>query len=411
MKKYLYSIVFLSLFVAGGAFADAETVNQKLKHDIVIDLKKYHLAGMSVSYTLGVPASTQTVTGGYENILNKKPITADTYFETGSIVKAFISSILLKQVSLGKVSLDEKLSVVANQYPGKNNQLLDLVKKYPHLGVITLRQYLTHTSGIAQSINTNQFINAFNNNPFGSWSSSDLIAIAMSHKPYFSPGKKNYYGYTNTDYIIIGRVIEAITGKSIHDEVGIFLSQLGLKNAYFQSDNSNHIPKNILNNMANAYILKTDSSYTMHAFINAKPVTFDRGIIAKDITPVAINYLSVGAASGGLIANTATLVQWYWLLFHDRVVSKNIFPQMLKGVSTANPDKKYGLAIIVQSTKKYGVIYSHDGVMFGYNANLLYVPKLHLVLAVAANTSTDKMSETTRDIVGGLLSTIMHNAR
>lgn len=409
MKKYLRTSLFLILFASGSTFANQESLNQKLKNDITLDLKKYHLSGMSVSYTLGTPASTQTLSGGYANVLNKEPLTPATYFAMGSIVKAFVSSVLLQQISLHKISLDEKLSVLARQYPGKDNQLLDLVKQYPHLGIITLRQYLTHTSGIAQSINTNQFMDAFSNNPFSYWSSNDLIAIAMSHKPYFSPGKKDYYGYTNTDYIIIGRVIEALTGKSIADEMQLFFSELGLKHAYFQSKNSKSIPKNILDKMAHAYILKTDQSYTLPAFSNAKLVSFDQDVIAKDITPVAINYSTIGAASGGLIAQIPDLVQWYWLLFHHHVVSNTIFPQMIKGVPTADHNKKYGLAIIVQSTKKYGTIYSHDGLMFGYTANLLYVPKLHLILAVAANTSTDKISETTHDIVGGLLSTIANS--
>ena len=409
MKQYLYVLIFLISFIGDNAFANEDALNQKLKSDMIMDLKKYHLAGMSVSYTLGTPASIQTMTTGYANLSNQQPMTPDAYFAIGSIGKAFVSAIIVQQVSLGKISLDEKLSVVAHQYPGKKNQLLHLVKQYPHLGVITLRQYLTHTSGIAQCINTNQFMDAFSHNPFGYWSSNELISIAMSHKPYFSPGEKDYYGYTNTDYIILGRVIEALTGKSMVDEMQEFLSQLGLNNSYYQSKNSTRIPKDVLDKMAHAYILKTDQSYTLPAFSHSSTVTFDQGVVGKDITPVAINYSTIGAASGGIIARTPTLVQWYWLLFHDRVVSKNIFPQMIKGVSTADPLKKYGLAIIVQSTKKYGPIYSHDGVMFGYTTNLLYVPQLHLILAVAANTSTDKMSETTRDIVGGLLKTIAHD--
>lgn len=408
MKKCLYFLIFLIFSISSSSFADGNTVNKKLKRDIILDLKKYHLSGIAVSYTLGTPTSTQTLTAGYADVLNKKPITPNTYFAVGSIVKAFVSSILLRQVSLGKISLDEKLAVVANKYPGKNNQLLNLVKKYPHLGVITLRQYLTHTSGIAQSINTNKFMNEFSKNPSGYWSSNDLISIAMSHKPYFSPGEKNYYGYTNTDYIIISRVIEALTGKSMVDEMQLFLSRLDLQKTYLQSRESKSIPKNVLEEMAHAYILKTDQSYTIPAFSNAQHVIFDDGVTAKDITPVAINYSTIGAASGGLIARIPTLVKWYWLLFHNRVVSKSIFPQMLKGVPTADPDKKYGLAIVVQSTKEYGTIYSHDGVMFGYNANLLYVPRLHLVLAVAVNTSTDGMNSTTHDILGGLLSTLAH---
>ena len=135
---------------------------------------------------------------------------------------------------------------------------------------------------------------------------------------------------------------------------------------------------------------------------------FKDGAIAKDITPTAINYSAIGAASGGLIARTSALVKWYWLLFHNKIMPKAQFPDMLKGVTTADPNKKYGLAVVVQKTKPYGMIYSHDGDVFGYDANLIYVPKLNLILSVAVNTSTDAISPTTTHIVGSFLKTFLN---
>lgn len=407
MKRYLYLLFCFSilLFAFNPSFALSNDINRHIQSDMKWALKRYHLAGISVSYTLSAPSAIQTLGAGYANMATKHPITSKTYFEVGSITKAFVSSIIMQQITKTKISLDETLSNVAKKYPGKDNRLKELVKQYPHLGVITLRQYLTHTSGIPQAINTKTFINAFNKNPMQHWSEKELIAIAMQHKPYFSPGEKNYYGYTNTDYIILGLVIEAITGKSLAANFEALFSQLALNNIYFPSAYSANIPKSVKKELARAYITKRSQIYNLNAFSLMPKVVFPNRTIAKEITPIALNYITVGAASGGLIAQTRTLVKWYWLLFHGQVIPQNIFPKMLQGVPTADPSKKYGLAIVVQRTKQYGTIYSHDGNVFGYAANLLYVPKLNLVLAVAVNTSTKSISPTLHGIVGRILQT------
>ncbi len=398
---------FVLFFLVSTPLFASHNLNDQLQDDMKWAMKKYHLSGMSLSYTLGEGSSIQNLVVGYANVENHSLITPNTYFEVGSITKAFISSLIMQQVEMGKISLDESLSEVAAHYPGNNNELLSIVKKYPHLGIITLRQYLTHISGIADSLNTDTFMDAFNKNPDGYWSSSDLIAIAMQHKPYFNPGEKDYYGYTNTDYIILGVVLEALTHKTLAEEVNALLHQLNLKNIYFPSGQPQEMPSNIKENMASAYIMKHDPMYSLGAFNHSPIVTFQDGTVVKNVTPVAINYTFIGAASGGAIARTSDLVKWYSALFHGQVIPSTLFPQMLKGVGTADKDKKYGLAIVIQKTKQYGMIYSHDGDVFGYDANLLYVPKLHLVLAVAVNTSTNAISSTEDDIVGRFLKTIM----
>jgi len=298
--------------------------------------------------------------------------------------------------------------VVAKKYPGRGLSLKKLVAKYPHLGIITLRQFLTHTSGIPQAINNKVFIKEFNQNPMGYWSPEKLLSIAMRDKPYFSPGEKGYYGYTNTDYIIMGLVIEAITGKSLLKNIHSLFAKIGLENIHFAgSPHASNIPLKVRNKLAQAYVTKLNNTYDLSAFSHSAKVIMASGVAAKNITAVALNFAAVAPASGGIIVQTPTLVKWYWLLFHGRVVPSGLFPEMLKGVETADPNKKYGLAVVVQATKHYGTIYSHEGDVFGYGANVLYVPKLHLVIAIAVNTSTGILSSITHAVIGRMLHTFV----
>lgn len=402
-------VLIFSLCLYTVASADDSNLSKQLQSDISWALKKYHLAGISVSYTLNKAQDTTTLTTGYADVEKMKPITVNTYFEIGSITKAFISSIIMQQVEEGKISLNEPLAEVAKQYPGENKKLFTLVEQYPHLGEITLRQYMTHTSGIADAINNDKFITYLNNNPLGYLDDNALIAIAMSQKPYFAPGEKNYYGYTNTDYIIMGMVIEALTKKPLNEEIQLLLHRLKLDTIYYPSAHAKDIPPSVSNNLAKAYISKTNQSYALAAFSNTPKMKLSNGTIVKDITPIALNYAAIAAASGGMIARTSDLVHWYWLLFNDKVVSKKSLSTMLAGVPTGDKNEKYGLAIVIEQTKNYGIIYHHDGKIFGYNANLLYIPKLHLILAVAVNTSTDAIASPTNNIVERLLNTFSKN--
>ena len=77
----------------------------------------------------------------------------------------------MQQVALGKISLDETLATIAKKYPGKDKELSNIVMQYPHLGIITLRQYLTHTSGIPEAMGSDEFLAAFNKNPMVYFSS------------------------------------------------------------------------------------------------------------------------------------------------------------------------------------------------------------------------------------------------
>ena len=149
-------------------------INNQLKASLESFIQENHLAGAVVSYTFS-SKNPITLAAGYQSVEKKIPMSSNSYFEIGSVTKAFLASQIMQQVALGKITVQETLLQVAKNFPGKDHALLELVKQYPHLGMITLRQYLTHTSGIAQSLNSDLFIKEYNENPMGYWDSQQLI--------------------------------------------------------------------------------------------------------------------------------------------------------------------------------------------------------------------------------------------
>jgi D-alanyl-D-alanine carboxypeptidase len=386
-------IIFIIALMVGGILnytnAVSDPLDSKLQADMGQALDKYHLGGISVSYKLA-GAEIKTLSVGYSDVQNKVPVNPSTYFEFASITKAFVSTLIMQQVALGKIDLDEKLLDIEKKYPGKNNQLANLVELYPHLGTITLKQYLTHTSGIPEAMNLPAFWEGFNKNPMAYYTSEELITMAMKHKPFFQPGEKNHYGYTNTDYHIVGLILAAVTGNTVAENIKQLSTNLNLTNIYYPGPRATDMPTSVRMNMTHAYLTQYDARYNFNAFAKSPIVKFPNGTIAKDITNISINDVSNGPAAGGLISQTAIMVKWYWLLFHKKVISQPVLKQMLQGVHTAAPNKKYGFAIVIEKNKKYGVIYSHSGNDLGARANLIFVPKLNLVLCIAVNSDIDE---------------------
>ena len=120
-------------------------------------------------------------------------VTALTRFRVGSITKTFVATVTLQLVAEGRLSLDEPV---------------------PEAGGAPLRTLLNHTSGI---YNHSDDPRVFEHGLLTRWKPEQLIAISREHPPYFPPGAG--FHYSNTNYMIVGQVIQRVTGRPLPDEI------------------------------------------------------------------------------------------------------------------------------------------------------------------------------------------------
>jgi CubicO group peptidase (beta-lactamase class C family) len=126
-----------------------------------------------------------------ENLLN----TANTLYQIGSITKQFTSAIILQLVAANKMTLHDKLS--------------KYIPKYPKGDSITVEYLLTHTAGVYNYTNDADFMRDHSEHPI----TRDSLLSLFEYKPLdFSPGTK--WNYSNSGYILLGMIIEKVTGKS-----------------------------------------------------------------------------------------------------------------------------------------------------------------------------------------------------
>jgi D-alanyl-D-alanine carboxypeptidase len=121
----------------------------------------------------------------------------DDHTRVGSITKTFTSSLVLRLVEAGELSLDDTI----DQY----------VDGVPNGDEVTIRMLLNMTSGIQSYTADDTFTNALFADPTSAWTPDQLLEAGLGLDPLFAPGTDFYY--SNTNYILLGTVIEEIHGR------------------------------------------------------------------------------------------------------------------------------------------------------------------------------------------------------
>jgi CubicO group peptidase (beta-lactamase class C family) len=141
---------------------------------------------------------------GDADLEKNMPLTPADHFRIGSNTKTFVVSVLLQLVGEKKLSLDDPLSrfSVGVTIPNAEN--------------ITVRELCNMRSGLFEAYATPQFA-ALNMKVPKDFNPRTLVGWAMEQKPYFAPGKG--YHYSNTNYLLLGMIIEAITKDSVGNQI------------------------------------------------------------------------------------------------------------------------------------------------------------------------------------------------
>jgi CubicO group peptidase (beta-lactamase class C family) len=142
-------------------------------------------------------------TGAFGESMTGVPATPDMHFRIGALAFTYMSMLLLEFVDQKKVTLDTKLSKYFPELPSANR--------------ITLRNLSQMTSGYADYVYQPEFGRSLYLNPFKQWTPEKLIHIGVSKPLQFAPGTN--WGYSHTNYVILGRVLEKISGMSLDEAI------------------------------------------------------------------------------------------------------------------------------------------------------------------------------------------------
>jgi D-alanyl-D-alanine carboxypeptidase len=217
---------------------------------------------------------------GYSDLARKTPVTPADHFRIGSNTKTFVVSVLLQLVGEKKLALDDPLS------------RFQLGVTIPNAKNITVRQLCNMRSGLFEAYDTPQFA-SLNWKVPESFSPRILVGWAVQHKPYFPPNEG--YHYSNTNYLLLGLIIEAVTKDDVGNQIRKRLIQpFGLAQTSFPQTEAMPDP------WARGYTL--DSRGNWQDVSNTVPVAFmwSAGAMISNMTDIRrwVKLYVTGVAGG-----------------------------------------------------------------------------------------------------------------
>ena len=312
------SVVLVLLFAAGSAAAPAsgDSLAPALRKD-VNDLVAEGVPGVVV--LVRREGRTVQLAGGYSNLEKKTPMRVGDRFRIGSVTKSFVATVVLQLVGEGRLSLDDSIE---HWLPG-------LV---PNGGMITVRQLLSHQSGLFDYLNDERVLKPYLSGNFGYvWTPPKLVAVSTAHPALFAPGAK--YSYSNTNYIVLGLIVEAATKDTIKAQLRkrIF-GPLGLRSTLLAT--SQHIP----GAHARGYLVQ--------------------GKKLQDVTLVSPSY---AWTAGGIVSTASDIAHFYRALLGGRLLP----PDLLQAMKTTTGGVGLGL---FQTPSLCGRpdLWGHDGALAAY---------------------------------------------
>lgn len=175
-----------------------QDLQEQLKLVVESSLYESETPGAAIAvYINGQPFLETSV--GYQDLKGEVPLPKDARFYTYSITKSLLANALLSLVDQGQLKLD---AYVQSYLP---NFSLDTS--------ITLRQLLSHTSGLADYGETAIYRDAVKATPNSPWSVATFLDFAKAEGLQFMPGEG--WAYSNIGYLLLRCVLEAVTGLSI----------------------------------------------------------------------------------------------------------------------------------------------------------------------------------------------------
>ncbi|MBS1597787.1 MAG: serine hydrolase [Bacteroidetes bacterium] len=340
MKKLIYYLVFF--FISSPVFTQTipETIDELLK----VYSKQYAFNGSVLVAQKGNIILQKGY--GYKNWSSHSLNDEKTIFQVGSITKQFTAVAILQLQQKKLLSVQDNID---KYVPG-----------FPNGDKITIEHLLTHTSGIPNYTNDNEFMKT---GALKAITPEKLIELFKNKPLEFAPGEK--YNYSNSGYVLLGYIIEKITGKS-----------------YFS-----FIRENILQPLHMDH-----SGFDFKSLKNTDKATGYFKLTAKTNQPATIIDSSASYAAGALYTTVGDLFKWDRGLYTGQIIDTASLSQAFV------PHKSnYGYGWIIDSSYNKKIL-MHDGGIFGFESFVARIPEDETCIILLDNHQCNQLPKIAEEI-------------
>ena len=262
-------------------------------------------------------------------------LTPENVFRLGSIGKQFTAAGILLLEEQGKLNVGDNISKYLPDYPTQGHS-------------IKIENLLSHTSGIVDYNNIPDY------DTLKDVTTQELIEVFENRPMNFAPGEK--YRYSNPGYILLGAIIEKVTGQSYAEfiQIAIF-DKLGMANSFYDGSQ-------IILNRAKGY-QGEKNNYRNASYIS----------------------MTHAHAAGALLSTVDDMAIWSRALFDGELLSKSSLKKMTTDFVLNNGEHAgYGFGLAI--SKRYGerqIV--HGGWINGFRTNAIWLPKQKIYAVILSN--------------------------
>ncbi|MEA5449010.1 serine hydrolase domain-containing protein [Leptolyngbya sp. CCNP1308] len=318
-------------------------------------LDRAHMPGATLSVCVAGQPILQ-IAVGYRDRGRVQPLAMDAHFYIYSVTKSLIAAAVLKLVKRGQLELD---APIQHYWP-------DFAIAAP----ITLRQILSHTSGLPDYGGLPAYSDAVKATPSAPWSPQAFLEVARDRGLLFTPGQS--WSYSNIGYLALKTLVENVTGQSMQDYLDeLFFAPLGLKHTFVATSLSD--------------VTGLMPGYT--------------AIFGEGLQDMSQHYHPGWVSHGVVVSTAAELAMMIDALMTGRILDCSLVEQMAQPVHSLGPyppltNVGCGLGLFMDTDSPYGRVAGHNGGGPGYSIAAFHFSALagrSTTIAAATNRDGDNV--------------------
>lgn len=329
--------------------------------------RKVVIGGVSAAISSPVTNRSFSFSAGYADIVRRDPIKNGALFGIGSITKIFVSVVILQLMEEGKLQLTDTVGqhLMAGSYRN-----IDCAK------TATLEQLLSHRAGIdswEDDVNWIAHGRGRDIQPAYLWNRAETLNYIRRPKLY-APNPGEYY-YANTNYTLLGLIIEKVTCSSAEEQIRLrILQPLKMDQTYVEG-----FEKRPCETAPHRYHV-ANTQFRDIAGIGA---SFPE--VGHEIINVTGSNLSVEWLAGGIISSTLDLLKFGTAMHHGTLL-KPASRAIMQHFQPASHGDEVGRGLFRLRRRDSGDWLGHFGGVLGFTAGLWW--QTDCVVCLLANVGT-----------------------
>lgn len=379
MRYILLFIISASIFISCNQKRDK--VDHQIKRELDQVREEVGIPGINLAIVLPND-DIIAVSSGYSDKEQKIPMKPEDKMFSGSTGKTFCAAIILQLIDEGKLNINDPIS----KYFGQE----EWFNKLPNAQNVSIKMLLNHSSGIPRYVFDNSVWKAMQNNPDKAWTGVERLSLIFNLEPEHEAGKG--WAYSDTNYIILGMLIEKLTGNEYYAELK--------KRILDPMELNNTLPGNSreIEGLVTGYTSFTD------VFLTPEKVLLENGKFA--FNP------QMEFTGGGICCTATDLARWGKMYYSGKVFSEkslNMVRSAYRYPTTLADSARYGIAAFIWE-ENCRFSYGHTGFFPGYVTIFEYYPDLDISIGMQWNTDKKNPNKSLHQYVGDIKKLIIqHN--